>query len=254
MFIGENQAMTYCVGMKLKRGLVFMSDTRTNAGVDNISVFKKMFQWEVPGERSLTLMTAGNLATTQAVISLLNERALPADERGTLSIVEAPSMFQVARLVGETLREVIADQSGVEGPQADSTFGATMILGGQVRGGEPRMFLIYPEGNFVEACDDTPFFQIGETKYGKPILVRAYDPEMRFEEAVKLLLLSFDSTLKANLSVGMPFDLHMYEAETFRHGQIRRIEPDDAFFADISSGWGDKLREAFDTLPDYSLE
>ncbi|MEX3014939.1 peptidase [Gymnodinialimonas hymeniacidonis] len=246
--------MTYCVGMKLNRGLVFMSDTRTNAGVDNISVFKKMFQWEVPGERSITLMTAGNLATTQAVVSLLNERALPAEERGTLSIVEAPSMFQVAKLVGETLREVISQQSGLEGPQADSPFGATLILGGQVKGGEPRLFLIYPEGNFVEACDDTPFFQIGETKYGKPILVRAYDPEMRFEEAVKLLLLSFDSTIKANLSVGMPFDLHLYATESFRHGPVRRIEADDAFFAEISSGWGEKLREAFDTLPDYSLD
>ncbi len=246
--------MTYCVGMKLDRGLVFMSDTRTNAGVDNISVFKKMFQWEVEGERSITMMTAGNLATTQAVVSLLNERALPADERGVLSILEAPSMFQVARLVGETLREVISEQSGREGPQADSPFGATIILGGQVRGGEPRMFLVYPEGNFVEACDDTPFFQIGETKYGKPILVRAYDPKMRFEEAVKLLLLSFDSTIKANLSVGMPLDLHLYEADSFRHGAKRRIDAEDAFFAEISSGWGQKLREAFDTLPDYSLD
>jgi putative proteasome-type protease len=143
-------------------------------------VFRKMFMWETEGERSITLMTAGNLATTQAVVSLLNERAKPADERGAPSILEAPSMFQAARLVGETLREVIAQESGVEGPQADSPFSATLILGGQVRGGEPRLFLIYPEGNFVEAADDTPFFQIGETKYGKPILVRAYDADMSF--------------------------------------------------------------------------
>ncbi|WP_224815232.1 proteasome-type protease [Hasllibacter sp. MH4015] len=246
--------MTYCVGMKLSRGLVFMSDTRTNAGVDNISVFKKMFLWEAEGERSITLMTAGNLATTQAVVSLLNERALPADERGALSIMEAPSMFQVAKLVGETLREVIADQSGVAGPQADSPFGASIILGGQIKGGEPRLFLIYPEGNFVEACDDTPFFQIGETKYGKPILVRAYNPEMTFEAAVKLLMVSFDSTLKANLSVGMPLDLHLYRADTLRHGPRRRIESEDPYFSQISSGWGDKLRDAFDALPDYTLE
>jgi putative proteasome-type protease len=171
-------------------------------------------------------MTAGNLATTQAVVSLLNERAKPADERGAPSILEAPSMFQAARLVGETLREVIAqDQSGVEGPQADSPFSATLILGGQVRGGEPRLFLIYPEGNFVEAAADTPFFQIGETKYGKPILVRAYDADMSFEDAVKLLMLSFDSTLKANLSVGLPLDLHLYEADSFRQ---RRDPPDRA--------------------------
>jgi putative proteasome-type protease len=227
--------MTYCVGLKLNRGLVCMSDTRTNAGVDNISVFKKMFTWEREGERSITLMTAGNLATTQAVVSLLQERAKPADERGVPSILEAPSMFQVARLVGETLREVIAEQSGA-GMVADSTFSATLILAGQVRGGEPRLFMIYPEGNFVEAAEDTPFFQIGETKYGRPILVRAYDPDMSFEDAVKLLMVSFDSTIKANLSDGLPLDLHIYESDSFRTGILRRIERDDAFFEMISSG------------------
>ena len=246
--------MTYCVGLKLNRGLVMMSDTRTNAGVDNISVFQKMFLWETEGERSLTLMTAGNLATTQAVVSLLNERAKPADERGQPSILETPSMFQAAKLVGETLREVIKDQSDTEGPEADSPFSATLILAGQVRGGEPRLFMIYPEGNFVEASADTPFFQIGETKYGKPILVRAYDADMSFEDAVKLLMLSFDSTIKANLSVGLPLDLHLYETDTFRHGTIRRIERDDAFFETISSGWGEALKDAFNRLPPYSLD
>jgi len=132
--------MTYCVGLKLDRGIVFMSDTRTNAGVDNISVFRKMFRWETDGERSITLMTAGNLATTQAVVSLLNERALPAEERGSPSILEAPSMFQAARLVGETLREVIHTQTEEDG-QSGEAFTATMILGGQVRGGEPRLYL-----------------------------------------------------------------------------------------------------------------
>lgn len=246
--------MTYCVGLKLDRGLVLMSDTRTNAGIDNISVFKKMFLWEREGERSVTLMTAGNLATTQAVVSLLNERAKPAEERGHPSILEAASMFQVAKLVGETLREVIAEQSGITGPQADSPFSATMILGGQVHGGEPRLFLIYPEGNFIEASHDTPFFQIGETKYGKPILVRAYDPAMSFEAAVKLLMLSFDSTIKANLSVSLPLDLHLYSTDTYRTGTLRRIERDDTFYDMISSGWGEALRAAFDGLPAYSLD
>lgn len=246
--------MTYCVGLKLDRGLVFMSDTRTNAGIDNISVFKKMFLWERAGERSVTLMTAGNLATTQAVVSLLNERAKPAEERGHPSILEAPSMFQVAKLVGETLREVIAEQSGITGPQADSPFSATIILGGQVHGGEPRLFLIYPEGNFIEASHDTPFFQIGETKYGKPIIVRAYDPAMTFEAAVKLLMLSFDSTIKANLSVSLPLDLHLYSADSYRTGILRRIERDDPFYDMISSGWGEALRAAFDGLPAYSLD
>ncbi len=244
--------MTYCVGLKLNRGLVMMSDTRTNAGVDYISVFRKMFVWETEGERSITVMTAGNLATTQSVISLLNERAKPADERGQPSILEAPSMFQVARLVGATLKEVIADQTGQDGPVAETPFSASIILAGQVRGGEPRLFLIYPEGNFVEASADTPFFQIGETKYGRPILVRAYDPDMSFEDAVKLLMVSFDSTLKANLSVGLPLDLHVYEADTFRTGVRQRIERDNAYFDMISRDWGDALKEAFGKLPPYS--
>jgi len=245
--------MTYCVGLKLDRGLVFMSDTRTNAGVDNISVFRKMFHWDAEGERSITLMTAGNLATTQAVVSLLHERALPAEERGSPSIMEAPSMFQVARLVGETLREVIQDQSQENG-QTGEAFSATLIVGGQVRGGDPHLFLIYPEGNFVEASPDTPFFQIGETKYGKPILVRAYDETMSFEDAVKLLMLSFDSTIKANLSVGLPLDLHLYDADSFRSGEKRRIEPGDPFYEALSSGWGEALKDAFHQLPAYSLD
>lgn len=246
--------MTYCVGLKLDRGLVFMSDTRTNAGVDNISTFRKMFLWEAEGERSLTLMTAGNLATTQAVVSLLNERALPAEERGQPSIMGAHSMFQVAKLVGETLREVIRAQSNADGPEGESTFSATMILGGQVRGGEPRLFMIYPEGNFVEASVDTPFFQIGETKYGRPILVRTYEAVMSFEEAVKILMLSFDSTIKANLSVGLPLDLHIYESDTFRHGPRRRIEAGDAYFQALSEGWSDALRDAINSLPPYKLD
>lgn len=246
--------MTYCVGLKLDRGLAFMSDTRTNAGVDNISVFQKMFKWEAPGERVLTLMTAGNLATTQAVVSLLNERALPAEERGAPSLLEAPSMFQAAKLVGETLREVIHAQTTAEGPESEGAFSATLILGGQIKGAPPRLFMIYPEGNFVEAGDDTPFFQIGETKYGKPILVRAYDPAMSFEDAVKLLMLSFDSTIKANLSVGLPLDLHLYETESFQTGIRRRIKPGDAYFETLSSGWGEALKDAVQSMPPYTLE
>ncbi|MEO0943834.1 MAG: proteasome-type protease [Pseudomonadota bacterium] len=246
--------MTYCVGLKLDRGLAFMSDTRTNAGIDNVSVFQKMFKWETPGERVLTLMTAGNLATTQSVVSLLNERALPAEERGAPSLLEAPSMFQAAKLVGETLREVIQAQTGEEGPESEGAFSATLILGGQIKGAPPRLFLIYPEGNFVEAGEDTPFFQIGETKYGKPILVRAYDPGMTFEEAVKLLMLSFDSTIKANLSVGLPLDLHLYEADSFNVGLRRRIEAGDAYFETLSSGWGEALKDAVQSMPPYELE
>ncbi|MEL6887755.1 MAG: peptidase [Pseudomonadota bacterium] len=243
--------MTYCVGMVLDRGLVFMSDTRTNAGLDNISTFHKMFHWEAPGERMLTLMTAGNLATTQAVVSLLEERSKAPDDREP-ALLSVPSMFQAARLVADTLREVIADQAG-EGQSADA-FGATMILGGQIAGGPPRMFLIYPEGNFIESGEDTPFFQIGEMKYGRPILVRAFDPAMGFEEAIKLLLVSFDSTLKANLTVGMPFDYHVYDEGSLVKGQTGRIERDDPYFAEISQGWGDALKNALDSLRDFELK
>ena len=241
--------MTYCVGLRLDRGLVFVSDTRTNAGVDNISVFRKMFTWSKPGDRLITILTAGNLATTQAVVSLLDERAKAAADRNP-SLFEAPSMFQVARMVGETLREVVRAH-GDGGQEADSTFHASLIVGGQVAGGETRLFMIYPEGNFVEASDDTPFFQIGETKYGKPILVRAYDPAMSYEDAIKLLLVSFDSTIKANLSVGLPLDLQVYENDSLTTGYEKRIEADDAYFQQISSGWGTALKSAFQSLPDF---
>ena len=243
--------MTYCVGMMLDGGLVFMSDTRTNAGLDNISTFRKMTVWENPGDRVITLMSAGNLATTQAVVSLLDERSKSHEERQP-SLMAAPSMFQAAGMVAETLREVIANHAEA-GQRADSTFNATLILGGQIKGGPPRLFLIYPEGNFIEASTDPPFFQIGETKYGRPILVRAYDPALRFEDAMKLLLVSFDSTLKANLTVGAPFDYHLYTADSFTTGPRGRIEGDDPYFQSISQGWGDALKEALDSLPAFTL-
>lgn len=162
-------------------------------------------------------------------------------------------MYQVAKLLGETLREVIRDQAGMDGPQAEAQFSATMMVGGQVKGGEPRLFLIYPEGNFVEAGEETPFFQIGETKYGKPIIVRAMEPDCSFEEAVKITMLSFDSTLKANLSVGLPLDLHVYEADSLRLGVQQRIEQGDEYFEALSNGWGDALKHAVQELPVFDL-
>ena len=235
----------------MNRGLVFMSDTRTNSGVDNISTYRKMVTWSKPGERVITMLAAGNLATTQAVVSLLDERSkIPAGR--SPSLLETPSMFQVARLVGETLREVIQSTSP-NGQTADSSFGATIILGGQIATGEPRLFLIYPEGNFIEASGDTLYFQSGETKYGRPILVRAIDPNMSFEEAVKLLMVSFDSTLKANLSVGMPLDLQIYEKDSFVVGAERRFELDDPYYQAISNGWGEALKNALGALPDFEL-
>tara|TARA_R110002072_G_scaffold216609_5_gene373956 strand:- start:1010 stop:1723 length:714 start_codon:yes stop_codon:yes gene_type:complete len=237
--------------MRLDRGLVFMSDSRTNAGIDNVSIFRKMFTWSTPGERVITIMTAGNLATTQAVVSLLDERSkVPADRNPT--ILEVPTMFQVATLVGDTLRELVRTQAGAS-QIAESAFGATLIIGGQIGDMDPRLFLVYPEGNFIEATDDTPFFQIGETKYGRPILLRAYDREMTFEDAVKLVTLSFDSTLKANLSVGMPLDLQVYETGSLEVGKERRIEQDDPYYNEISSGWSEALRTAFHSLPNYEF-
>ncbi|MCO4316173.1 proteasome-type protease [Phyllobacterium sp. 21LDTY02-6] len=243
--------MTYCIGLKLDRGLVFMSDTRTNAGVDNISTFKKMYTWAKAGDRVITLLSAGNLATTQAVISILNERTKAPSERSP-SIYDMPSMFQTARLIGDTIRDVIHEVD-TEGQRADS-FGASIILGGQIKGGDPRLFLIYPEGNFIEATPDTPFFQIGEHKYGKPIIVRSYDPALTFEEAAKLLLVSFDSTLKSNLSVGLPLDLQFYETDSFRVGFEKRIERNDPYYEIISEGWSQALKLAFQSLPPFQIK
>lgn len=241
--------MTYCVGLYLNRGLVFMSDTRTNAGVDNFSTTKKMFSWEAPGDRAITIMTAGNLATTQAVISILEERSKAPTKRKP-TILELPTMFEVARFVGATLKQVIHG-GGEDGQAATSAFKASVIVGGQIKGGMPTLFLVYPEGNFIEVTEDAPFFQIGETKYGKPILVRAYDPDMSFEDAVKLLMVSFDSTIKANLSVGLPLDMQFYDIDSFALETQPRVTAEDPYFQAISTSWGDALRKALMHLPNY---
>ena len=243
--------MTYCVGMRLDCGLIFMSDTRTNAGVDDVSKVCKMRHWEVPGERAITLLSAGNLATTQAVVSLLDERSKAPPERDP-SILSAPSMFQVATLVGDILREVIANQRG-EGQEAKAAFSASLIVGGQIAGSEPRLFLIYPEGNFIEAGDDSPFFQIGETKYGRPIIVRTYDPAMPFEDATRLLMVSFDSTIRSNLAVDLPLDLAVHERDACRISHTQRIAESDPYFRRISEQWSLSLREAVTRLPPFEF-
>jgi putative proteasome-type protease len=234
------------------RGLVLMSDTRTNSGVDNISVFRKMVHWTVPGERIISLMTAGNLATTQAVISLLEERTKAPGER-THSLLEVDTMFQAAVETGKVLREIVRETQYENGEEGRGRFTASIILAGQIKGMEPRLFLIYPEGNFIEASWDTPFFQIGETKYGRPILIRGYDRKLSFEDTVKLLMVSFDSTLKANLSVGLPLDVMVIERGAFAPTHERRIETTDPYFESVSSGWSEALRSAFHSLPNYSF-
>ena len=244
--------MTYCVGMVLDKGLVLMSDTRTNSGVDNISTFRKLFHWSVPGERMIAVMTAGNLATTQAVVSQLEERTKAPSEREN-TLLKGPTMFQVATEIGRLLRSTIEDVQRANGDGGKGRFTATIILAGQIAGMQPRLFMIDPEGNFSEASWDTPFFQIGETKYGRPILIRGYDRSMSFEDAVKLLMVSFDSTLKANLSVGLPLDLLVIGKDAFAPTHEHRVTADDPYFAQISSGWGDALRAAFHSLPPYSF-
>ncbi len=229
-----------------------MSDTRTNAGLDDIASVKKMHTWQVEGDRVITILTAGNLATTQAVISLLEERSVIPGDRDP-SILKAPTLFQVARLVGDTLREVIHENER-SGQEATSTFDATLIMGGQIDGMTPRLFMIYPEGNFIEASTDNPFFQIGETKYGKPILLRAYEPDMSFEAAMKLLLVSFDSTITANLSVDLPLDFQVYEKDSYKFRSDGRIDAKDPYFMQVSDNWGQALKTAFLKLPDYNLD
>lgn len=243
--------MTYCVALRLDDGVVFAADTRTNAGVDNIAQYRKLHSWRRPGDRVLVLLASGNLAVTQSVLGTLNE-AMSAAEPETDTLYTVPSMYRAARLVGEAVREVRrTDGPALEASQAGFT--ASFILGGQIAGEPPRIFQIYAEGNFFEATDDTPFLQIGEHKYGKPILDRVAKPNMRLGEAAKLILLSFDSTLRSNLSVGMPIDILIYERDSLDVRREMRIQQDDEYFKKLSSGWSEALREAFARIDEFKV-
>jgi putative proteasome-type protease len=243
--------MTYCVAMRLDRGLVFAADTRTNAGVDNVAQYRKLHFWRQPGDRVIVLLSAGNLAVTQSVVSFLNEQ-LASPEEASATLFTVPSMFRAARLVGDAVREV----RRVDGPALEMTkagFSASFILGGQIGTERPRLYQIYAEGNFIEATDDTPFLQIGEHKYGKPILDRVARPEMRLGEAAKLILLSFDSTLRSNLSVGMPIDILLYERDSLDVRREKRIFQDDEYFKNLSNAWSDALRSAFRNIDEFKI-
>ena len=241
--------MTYCVGVKLDAGLVMMSDTRTNAGLDNISRFKKMFTWEVPGERILIACCAGNLSITQGVLTRINaDIARAKDDAEVETILNAPTLFRSAQLFGDAMKNVQERHRQTlqsQGAGAD----ASILLGGQRRDGEMRLYLVYSAGNFIEATEDTPFFQIGEHKYGKPILDRTITPETELPLALKAVFLSMDSTLRSNLSVGMPLDLAVVKTDALAFKTHRRIEQDDKAFTAISTGWADAVRNAFDMLP-----
>jgi len=240
--------MTYCVGLLLKAGMVLLSDTRTNAGLDNIATYRKMFVFEDPGERVMAILTAGSLSVTQTTIARLHEaiRGDPGADPED-NILAAPTILRAAEIVGRTLAQVRGEISEKLAAMKQSA-SASLILAGQRKGGGMRLFLIYPEGNFIEATEDTPFLQIGEHKYGKPILDRVVRPETSLEDAQKAVLLSMDSTLKSNLSVGMPLDLLVIPADTYRVGLKRRIEANDPQFRAMSEAWSVALREAFRTI------
>jgi putative proteasome-type protease len=244
--------MTYCVGLKLKAGLVLLSDTRTNAGVDNIARFRKMFVFEEPGERVIALMCAGNLGITQGVLTNVTAAVKRAKIDPEIeSIMTCDTLYRGAQMVGEAMREVQKrDRAEIEAQGAAAN--ATIIMAGQRRSGELRLFLIYSAGNFIEAGEDTPYLQIGEHKYGKPILDRVIRPETSIDDAVKAVLVSMDSTLRSNLSVGMPLDLCVIPANALV-AQTQRIESDHKEFRQISDSWAVALKTAFMNLPNVKL-
>jgi putative proteasome-type protease len=229
--------------------MVFLSDSRTNAGVDHINTFRKMHVFERPGDRVLVLLTAGNLAVSQAVMHVLHEEAVHA-EQASLYTVE--TLFDAAVLVGDALR-VVHRRDAEAFKEHGIEFNASFILGGQIRGEAPRLFSIYAAGNFIEATNDTPYFQIGESKYGKPIIDRVITRSSSIAEAAKCALISMDSTIRSNLSVGPPLDLLCLKRDALRVLLHRNISADDEYFRMIRTGWGESLRHAFHALPNPVL-
>ncbi|MDN5511060.1 MULTISPECIES: proteasome-type protease [unclassified Acinetobacter] len=238
--------MTYCCALRLEDGLVFVSDTRTNAGVDHISVFRKLYIFGVEGERFLTIQTSGNLATTQAVIGHLNNHLELKQEPNLYSV---NTMFEMAELVGHTLKKVIADVTEDSHMHEQGNYYCSILLGGQIQGSEMQLYNIYPQGNFICATEDTPYFQIGESKYGKPILDRALIYQMPLDEALRCCLISFDSTLRSNVSVGMPLDLVVYKKDSLHIPNGKRIYEEDPYFWKLSKQWSDTLRRGLLELP-----
>jgi putative proteasome-type protease len=239
--------MTYCVAMLLDTGLVFLSDSRTSAGVDQISTFRKTAVFQRPGERVLVLQSAGNLAVTQAVSSLLQERMDAQDPAG--SLLTCANLFEAARLVGEALREVHRRDAGAL-KEFGLEFNASLILGGQIRGEPPRLFSLYAAGNFIEATPETTYFQIGESKYGKPILDRVVRRSSSLSEGAKCALISMDSTIRSNLAVGLPLDLVILKRDHFAVARHASIDADNGYFGNLRSLWSEALREAFARLPE----
>ncbi len=242
--------MTYCIGIRLDAGLVFLSDSRTNAGLDHIASFRKMMIYERPGERFMVLLSAGNLSISQSVREMLQvEKIDGGGDKDGITIWNCDSLFDAARVLGSTVRRIYA-QDGPALKSAGIDFNASFILGGQIGGEAMRMFLVYSPGNFIEATRETPYFQIGESKYGKPILDRVITTATPLDEAAKCALVSMDSTLKSNLSVGLPLDLLVYHAGQLKSDDFVCIDDHNPYFQFIRSTWGDKLRHVFESIED----
>ncbi len=240
--------MTYCVAIKLNAGLVFLSDSRTNAGLDQISTFRKMIVYEKPQDRFMVLLSAGNLSISQSVREILQiEQLKDSPESEPITIWNAKSMFDAARVLGAAIRRVY--ERDAESLQAAGVeFNVSMVLGGQIKGEAMRLFQVYSAGNFIEATPETPYFQVGESKYGKPVLDRVISPTTPLDEAAKCALVSMDSTLKSNLSVGLPLDLVVYEADTFQTDKVVCIDENNPYFKMLHYTWGQRLREVFDSI------
>jgi len=241
--------MTYCIGIRLNAGLVFLSDSRTNAGVDQISTYRKMMVYERPNDRFMVMLSAGNLSISQSVRELLQVEKVDNGPNEPLTIWNATSMFDATRVLGATVRRVYAED-GASLKSAGLEFNSTMIFGGQIRGEAMRLFQVYSAGNFIEATRETCYFQIGESKYGKPVLDRLITPTTPLETAAKCALVSMDSTLKSNLGVGLPLDLLVYRQGEYGSDRIVAIDERNPYFQMIRNTWGQRLREVFDSLED----
>jgi putative proteasome-type protease len=242
--------MTYCVAIKLNAGLVFLSDSRTNAGLDQISTFRKMIVYERPGDRFMVLLSAGNLSISQSVREILQVEQIKDNEGDEgITIWNAKSMFDAARVLGAAIRRV-HDRDAVSLQQAGVDFNVSLIFGGQINGEGMRLFQVYSAGNFIEATPETPYFQVGESKYGKPVLDRVITPNTPLDEAAKCALVSMDSTLKSNLSVGLPMDMVVYEVNQLQTNRIVCIDEHNPYFKMLHDSWGQKLREVFDSIED----
>jgi len=240
-------SVTYCVALKVGAGMVFASDSRTNAGFDQIGTFRKMVVYERPGDRFMTLLSAGNLSISQSVRELLQVERFAVDGAEPTTIWQAKSMFDAARILGNTVRRV-NDQDGPALRAAGIDFSCNLIFGGQIKGEAMRLFMVCSAGNFIEATPETCYFQIGEAKYGKPVLDRMLMPTTSLADATKCALVSIDSTLKSNLSVGLPIDLCVYRANSLRCDDMVCIDEANPYFAMIRGSWGERLRQAFDGL------